>query len=73
LKNWYDDDDTMDVRSLPASDVTTIRSEGEDEVLRPFGPGTTTQIFACPRNYPGRCDHGITVTREVVVETSSRK
>jgi hypothetical protein len=82
MKHWNDsDDDTLDAKSLPSSE-TTLRFRDEEEnsgrqsqmeLDHPFGPTIKTEVSAGYHDgAPVSWNHGVTVTRQVVVETSTR-
>jgi len=70
VKNWFDSDDDADEKSMHSSDATlTGRDEEEGYAAKDF-KGTKSEVSA----YSGQTSWtaGVNVTREVVVETSSR-
>jgi len=86
-KNWFDSDEELDdTKSLHSSDESafTLGKDEEEggagnprgsrhELDRPYAPGqgTRTEITSGNGVTPGWA-HGVKVTRQVIVETSSR-
>jgi hypothetical protein len=77
-KNWFDHDedfDDHDVKSIPSSDATLVR---DDESLNSrlhleqFSPPQGTAEVSAGTGTVPNWNQGITVTRQVIVETSSR-
>jgi hypothetical protein len=82
-KNWFDSDDEIDdAKSLHSSESTIMGRDEEEgnagprrsqlDLDQPFAAkGTTTEVSAGTGIPPG-WNHGVKVTRQVIVETSSR-
>jgi Pheromone A receptor len=81
VKNWFDsDEDIEDAKSLHSNESSVTGKDEEEgagqqrhaEAFEPFGnKGTTTHVSAGTGPTPGWA-HGVKVTRQVIVETSSR-
>src|SRR2546423_8388043 len=76
-KNWFDsDDDIDDTNSLPSTEATLAGKDEEEGAAplqnqQPFGPlRTTTKVSTGEGRIPA-WSHGVSVTRQVIVETSS--
>jgi hypothetical protein len=75
-KNWFDsEDEADDTKSLPSTDVTLSGKDEEEGVAYPpdgqFGHlRTTAQVSTDPGALPP-WSHGVSVTRQVIVETSA--
>lgn len=81
LKTWPDSDsDTLDAKSLPASESTLPFRDEEDssglqsemDLDNPFNPTIKTEVSSGYHKDPlVNWNHGVTVTRQVVVESST--
>ena len=76
-KNWFDsDDDIDDTNSLPSTEATLAGKDEEEGAAplqnqQPFGPlRTTTKVSTGEGRIPA-WSHGVSVTRQLIVETSS--
>jgi hypothetical protein len=76
-KNWFDSgDDIDDTGSLASTEATLAGKEGEEgagqlQNQQPFGAlRTTTKVSTGEGRIPV-WSHGVSVTRQVIVETSS--
>jgi len=81
-QNWFDSEEDLDDAKSLHSDESGFTGKDEEEgnqrgsrheLDRPFAPGqgTRTEITAGNDVTPGWA-HGVKVTRQVIVETSSR-
>jgi hypothetical protein len=75
VKNWFDsDDDADDTKSIHSSEATLTGDEemGYAKNEKSFGTKTTTTEVSAGSGIAPSWARGVNVTREVVVETSSR-
>lgn len=76
-KNWFDsDDDIDDTSSLPSTEATLAGKDEEDspgqvQNQQTFGPLRTTTKVSTGEGRVPVWSHGVSVTRQVIVETSS--
>jgi len=75
VKNWFDsDDDADDTKSIHSSEATLTGDEemGYAKNEKSLGTKTTTTEVSAGSGIAPSWARGVNVTREVVVETSSR-